>query len=63
MITGIQGLDLGFVYMIVICIYSQIYEPIPNKFPKTRKYVYGLFVFMLEVGNCGFSCHSYFSEK
>lgn len=47
MITGIQGLDLGFVYMIVICIYSQIYEPIPNKFPKTRKYVYGLFVFML----------------
>lgn len=46
-VIGIKNLDIAFIYMVVICIYSQIYEKPPKDEYGIRKHVYWLFAFML----------------
>ena len=46
-VIGIKNLDIAFIYMVVICIYSQIYEKPPKDEFGIRKHVYWLFAFMV----------------
>lgn len=45
-IIGIKNLDIAFVYMVVICIYSQIYEKPPKDEYKMKKHIYWLCAFL-----------------
>ena len=46
-VIGIKNLDIAFIYMVIICIYSQIYEKPPKDEFGIRKHVYWLFAFMV----------------
>lgn len=46
-VIGIKNLDIAFIYMVIICIYSQIYEKPPKDEYGIRKHVYWLFAFMV----------------
>ena len=46
-VIGIKNLDIAFIYMVIICIYSQIYEKPPKVEYGIKKHVYWLFAFMV----------------
>ena len=46
-VIGIKNLDIAFIYMVIICIYSQIYEKPPKDEFGIKKHVYWLFAFMV----------------